>query len=145
MIYLLENTFPLVLKGRYFIKVLVTQLWSTLFDPMGCSLPGSSVHGKLQARVLKLVANSFSRYFIKSLVKQPIMRLFYFLLTSVSYPYLEFKIISLYLKGEKFPIFLFLLILQKNKNKSLTLIRVNYLARDPVIHFYMYRQPLIEN
>ena len=34
--------------------VLVSQLCLTLWDPMDCSLPGSSVHGLLQARVLKL-------------------------------------------------------------------------------------------
>ena len=33
----------------------------TLCDLMGCSLPGSPVHGILQARVLKWVAISFSR------------------------------------------------------------------------------------
>ena len=33
----------------------------TLCDPMDCSQPGSSVHGILQARVLKWVAISFSR------------------------------------------------------------------------------------
>ena len=32
----------------------------TLCDPMDCSLPGSSVHGILQARVLEWVAISFS-------------------------------------------------------------------------------------
>ena len=30
-------------------------------DPMNCSLPGSSVHGILQARILEWVAISFSR------------------------------------------------------------------------------------
>ena len=34
----------------------VTQLCSALSDPMDCSLPGSSVHGVLQARVLECVA-----------------------------------------------------------------------------------------
>ena len=33
----------------------------SLCDPMDCSLPGSSVHGILQARILKWVAISFSR------------------------------------------------------------------------------------
>ena len=33
----------------------------TLCDPMDCSLPGSSVHGIFQARVLEWVAISFSR------------------------------------------------------------------------------------
>ena len=32
-----------------------------LCDPMGCNLPGSSVHGILQARRLEWVAISFSR------------------------------------------------------------------------------------
>ena len=33
----------------------------TLCDPMGCGLLGSSVHGIIQARILKWVAISFSR------------------------------------------------------------------------------------
>ena len=33
----------------------------TLCDPMDCSLPGSSIHGIFQARVLEWVAISFSR------------------------------------------------------------------------------------
>ena len=37
-----------------------TQLWLTLCNPMGCSLPGSSVHGILQAIILEWVAISFS-------------------------------------------------------------------------------------
>ena len=35
------------------VKMLVTQLCPTLCDPMDCSLPGSSVHGNLQARMLE--------------------------------------------------------------------------------------------
>ena len=38
----------------------VTQLCPTLCDSMDCSLPGSSVHGILQARALEWVAISFS-------------------------------------------------------------------------------------
>ena len=38
----------------------VTQLCPTLSDPMDCSLPGSSVHGILQARVLEWGAIAFS-------------------------------------------------------------------------------------
>ena len=38
------------------MKVLVTQLCSTLCDPMDCSPPGSSVYGILQARILEWVA-----------------------------------------------------------------------------------------
>ena len=39
----------------------VAQLCPTLCDPMDCSLPGSSVHGIFQARVLEWGAISFSR------------------------------------------------------------------------------------
>ena len=39
----------------------VSQSCPTLSDPMDCSLPGSSLHGILQARILKWVAISFSR------------------------------------------------------------------------------------
>ena len=39
----------------------VAQLCPTLWDPMDCSLPGSSIHGIFYARVLELVAISFSR------------------------------------------------------------------------------------
>ena len=39
----------------------VAQLCPTLWDPMDCSIPGSSVHRIFQARVLEWVAISFSR------------------------------------------------------------------------------------
>ena len=39
----------------------VTKLCPTLCDPMDCSLPVSSVHGILQARILEWVAIFFSR------------------------------------------------------------------------------------
>ena len=39
----------------------VIQLCLTLFDPIDRSLPGSSIHGIFQARVLEWVAISFSR------------------------------------------------------------------------------------
>ena len=39
----------------------VAQLGPTPPDPMDCSLPGSSIHGIFQARVLEWVAISFSR------------------------------------------------------------------------------------
>ena len=38
----------------------VAQSCLTLSDPMDCSLPGSSVHGIFQARVLKWVVIAFS-------------------------------------------------------------------------------------
>ena len=39
----------------------VTKLCPTLWDPMGCSQPGSSVHGILQARIPEWVAFPISR------------------------------------------------------------------------------------
>ena len=39
----------------------VAQLCLTLCNPMDCSLPGSSVHGIFQARILEQVAISYSR------------------------------------------------------------------------------------
>ena len=44
----------------------VIQSCPTLSDPMDCSLPGSSVHGIFQARVLEWVAIAFSELFISS-------------------------------------------------------------------------------
>ena len=38
----------------------VTQSYPTLSDPMDCSLPGSSIHGIFQARVLEWGAIAFS-------------------------------------------------------------------------------------
>ena len=38
----------------------VGQLWQTPSDPMDCSLPGSSIHGIFQARVLEWGAMAFS-------------------------------------------------------------------------------------
>ena len=40
----------------------VAQLYLTLCDHMDCSLPGSSIHGIFQARVLEWVAISFSSF-----------------------------------------------------------------------------------
>ena len=42
----------------------VAQSCPTLSDPMDCSLPGSSVHGIFQARVLEWGAIAFSLYII---------------------------------------------------------------------------------
>ena len=52
---------PFENKLREQLKVLVTQSCSSLWDPMDCSPPVSSVHGILQARRLEWVAISFSR------------------------------------------------------------------------------------
>ena len=52
----------------YFIRPVIANIHRvcaqsclTLFDPMDCSLPGSSVHGIFQARTLEWVAISSSR------------------------------------------------------------------------------------
>ena len=54
-----EETYLNIVKAIYDSEV--TQLCLTLCDPVECSLPGSSFHGILQARVLEWVAISFSR------------------------------------------------------------------------------------
>ena len=46
--------------------VLVAKLCPTLCDSMNCSLPGSSVHLILQARILDWLANPFSRGFSRT-------------------------------------------------------------------------------
>ena len=43
------------------LSVFVIQLCVTLCNPMDYSMPGSSVHGILQARILEWVAIPFSR------------------------------------------------------------------------------------
>ena len=43
------------------MSALVTQLCSTLCDPMDCSPPGSSVHGVLLERILEWVAVPFPK------------------------------------------------------------------------------------
>ena len=52
-------------KGKVKVKLLrlSTACSPTLRDPMDCSLPGSSVHGIFQARVLEWVTISFSSSF----------------------------------------------------------------------------------
>ena len=40
----------------------VAQSYPTLSDPINCSLPGSSIHGVFQARVLEWGAIAFSKY-----------------------------------------------------------------------------------
>ena len=46
---------------RHSHAFLDTQLCPTVWDPMDCSLPGSSVHGNLQGIILEWVAILFSR------------------------------------------------------------------------------------
>ena len=48
-------------KEKKKVEVLVTQLHLTLCDSMDLTLPGSSVHGILQAKIVDCVAILFSR------------------------------------------------------------------------------------
>ena len=50
----------------------VTRLFQTVRDPMDCSLPGSSIHGILQARVLEWGAIAFSLVALNLLEMQEI-------------------------------------------------------------------------
>ena len=50
---------PLAGSRNHSVKVKATQASPTLCNPMDCSLPGSSVHGILQARILEWVAVPF--------------------------------------------------------------------------------------
>ena len=52
---------PLFCEKHSKVKVLVTQSCPTLCDPTDCNLPGSSVHGVSQARILEWAAIPFSR------------------------------------------------------------------------------------
>ena len=45
------------------VRVLVARSCLTLCNPTDCSLPGSSVHGILQARILEWIAIPFFRYY----------------------------------------------------------------------------------
>ena len=55
-----QRTESMIRRGRKKESEFV-QSCPTLCGPMDCSLPGSSLHGVLQARVLEWVAISFSR------------------------------------------------------------------------------------
>ena len=57
---LLRSCLKFTINIQYFFSS-VAQSCPTLCDHMDCSLPGSSVHGILQARILEWVAISFSR------------------------------------------------------------------------------------
>ena len=47
--------------GVFCMRAELLQVCLTLSDPMDCILPGSTVHGTLQARILEWVAMPFSR------------------------------------------------------------------------------------
>ena len=56
----LELQRMMLVKNRLTLSCSVTQLYTTLFDLVDYSLPGSSVCGVIQARILDWVAISFS-------------------------------------------------------------------------------------
>ena len=63
----------------------VTQSYLTLGDPMDCSLPGSSVHGIFEARVLEWSAIAFSDIYVKGYLKRIESGLFYKFIMHSSY------------------------------------------------------------
>ena len=65
----------------------VAQLCPTLRDPMDFSLPGSSVHGLFQARVLEWVGIAFSSLIQHHNSKQSILQRSAFFTVSLSHPY----------------------------------------------------------
>ena len=70
------------MKGKSESKV--TQSCPTLRDPMDCSLPGSSVQGIFQARVLEWVAIAFSRKSLLVMNTRKHLRLQYFVIIAFS-------------------------------------------------------------
>ena len=59
--HLYQNHLRCLLKLWVNVRVLITQSNLNLCNPMDCSLPGSSVHATLQARIMEWVAITFSR------------------------------------------------------------------------------------
>ena len=55
----------------------VSQSCSTLSDPMDYSLPGSSIHGIFQARVLEWGAIAFSRWMDRYIIKVSMKKLIF--------------------------------------------------------------------
>ena len=45
----------------FFVVIYLLSPGQLVGDPMDCSLPGSTVHGILQARILEMVTVSYSR------------------------------------------------------------------------------------
>ena len=66
MISLLIMSFSILLKPQKESESEVAQWCLTLWDPMDCSLKGSSVHGIFQARILEWIAISFLEFLSKA-------------------------------------------------------------------------------
>ena len=78
------------------VKVLLAQSRPTLCDSLDCSLPGSSVHGILQARILEWVAVSFSGGSFQPRDRNPGLLHCRQILYHLSYPGIpEFSIVNL--------------------------------------------------
>ena len=83
LMYLIIAIYYQLIAGGTIPWKKVAQLCLTLCDPRKCSLPGSSVHGILQARILEWVAISFSRG-----SSRPTKDIYYCFFTSVPFIYL---------------------------------------------------------
>ena len=57
----------------------VAQSCPTLSDPMDCSLPGSSVHGIFQAKVLEWGASAFSEADIRYSFSDPFKKVLFYI------------------------------------------------------------------
>ena len=78
----------------------VAQLCPTLSDPMDCSLPGSSIHGIVQARVLEWGAIAFSDIYTHTYIYTSIYTYTYICINTYSiyiyiYVYIFFRYSSL--------------------------------------------------
>ena len=54
-----------IIPGSDMLRAKLVQSCLTLCDPMDCSLPGSSVHGIFQARIMEWIGSPLKRYNIK--------------------------------------------------------------------------------
>ena len=84
---LLVETFCLFEGSIHSFASMHAESCPTLCDPMDCSLPGSSVHGVFQARILKWVAISYSQPRIKPM--------------SLAFPALEGRFFYHYTSGKR--------------------------------------------
>ena len=55
-------------KNKFMVESEIAQSCPTLCDPMACSLPGSSIHGIFQARILEWVVISKLSHFEQSAI-----------------------------------------------------------------------------
>ena len=60
-------------SNSWCVHAKLLQSCPTLCDPMDCNLPGSSVHGILQERILERVAISFSSLYAEAKGNEVVM------------------------------------------------------------------------